>query len=200
MLRDLAYTVIYVGDIERSILFYRDVIGIPVDYTAPGWVQFKSDGAALVLHPKLENQSITGEGRVHITFRVDDLGAVHSALTARGVQFAAPPSTVGFGKHATLFDPDGNAIDLIEWGQPNEARPVTDETIVNDILSKTPDAMQVLEEHSIRICGGCIVLLNASMREVGEFSGLSAAETAAMVDDMNKKLKGGNESGTQTHH
>lgn len=200
MLQDLAYTVIYVNDIDKSTAFYRDILGIPLDYAAPGWVQFKSHGAALVLHPKLEQQTNAGDAKVHITFRVDDLGAIYSALTARAVRFAAPPATVGFGKHATLFDPDNNAIDLIEWAKPHQARIVTDETIVNDILSKTPEAMEILEEHSIRICGGCIVLLNASMREVGEFSGLSRAETATMVENMNEKLQGTNESPTQAHH
>ncbi len=188
MLSDLAFTIIYVSDIDKSTAFYRDVLGVPFDYAVPGWVQFKSRGAALVLHPRLEHQSNQGDAKVHITFRVDDLDAAYADLTARSVRFAAPPATVGFGKHATLFDPDGNAIDLIEWGKPHGARVVTDETVVNDIVSKSPKAMEVLEEHSIRICGGCIVLLNASMREVGEFSGLSPAETSAMVEEMNTKL------------
>lgn len=191
MLRDLAYTVIYVGDIDKSTAFYRDILAIPLDFAAPGWVQFKSRGAALVLHPKLEHQSNASDAKVHITFRVEDLNAVYAALTSRGVQFAAPPATVGFGKHTTLFDPDGNAIDLIEWAKPNEARVVTIDTIVNDIIGKTPEAMEILEEHSIRICGSCIVLLNASMREVGEFSGLSPAETSTMVEEMNSNLQGG---------
>lgn len=191
MLSDLAYTVIYVNDLNASITFYRDVLGIPLDYAAPGWVQFKSRGAALVLHPKLEHQIDGHDARVHITFRIDDLSAVYASLSSRAVRFAAPPATTGFGKHATLFDPDGNAIDLIEWAKPNEARVVTNDTRVNDIVSKTPEAMEILEEHSIRICGGCIVLLNASMREVGEFSGLSPAETATMVEEMNSKLQGG---------
>ena len=191
MLFDLAYTVVYVSDMDKSIAFYRDVLGIPLDYAAPGWVQFKSHGAALVLHPRLEHQSNASDAQVHITFRVDDLNAVYADLIARAVRFAAPPATVGFGKHATLFDPDGNAIDLIEWAKSNEARAVTHATIVNDLVSKTPEAMEVLEEHSIRICGGCIILLNASMREAAEFSGLSPAETGVMVEEMNEKLKGG---------
>ena len=122
MLSDLAYTVIYVSDIDQSTAFYRDVLGIPLDYAAPGWVQFKSRGAALVLHPKLEHQSSASDAKVHITFRVDDLNAVYATLTTRAVRFAAPPATVGFGKHATFFDPDGNAIDLIEWAKLGEGR------------------------------------------------------------------------------
>src|SRR5574341_1941239 len=104
MLQDLAYTIIYVSDIDRSTTFYRDVLGIPLDYAVPGWTQFKSRGAALVLNPKLEHQSNHGEQKVHITFRVDDLTAVYDKLIAQSVQFVAPPATIGFGKHATLYD------------------------------------------------------------------------------------------------
>ncbi len=190
MLRDLAYTVIYVSDIEKSTVFYRDVLGIPLDYSVPGWTQFKSRGAALVLHPRLEHQPNSGETHVHITFRVDDLDTTYAKLAAQSVRFLAPPATVGFGKHATLLDPDGNAIDLIEWSKPQPARAVTSETIVNDIVSKSPEAMEALEDHGIRICGGCIVLLNASVSETAEYSGLSAKESSALVDELNEKMSG----------
>jgi lactoylglutathione lyase len=187
MLRDLAFTVIYVSDMDKSTTFYRDVLGIPLDYGVPGWTQFKSRGAALVLRPKVKKKSNHGEQEVHITFRVDDLAAAYAELTTRSVQFLAPPATIGFGKHATLYDPDGHAIDLIEWAQP-QARVVTGETIVNDIVSKSPDAMEALEDHGIRICGGCIVLLNATVSATAEYSGLSPSESSDLVEELNKKL------------
>ncbi len=120
-----------------------------------------------------------------------DLDAEYQRLAAQSVRFLAPPAKVAFGKHATLLDPDGNPIDLIEWQAPMEARSVSDQTIVNDILSRAPEAMEVLEDHGIRICGGCIVLLNASVRETAEYSGLSAAETSAMVEELDEKIAGG---------
>ncbi len=51
--------------------------------------------------------------------------------------------------------------------------------------------MEVLEDHGIRICGGCIVLLNASVRETAEYSGLSAAEASKMVEELDEKIAGG---------
>ena len=188
MLQDLAYTVIYVSDIDKSTAFYRDVLGIPVDYVVPGWTQFKSRGAALVLHSKLEHQSNQAEQKVHVTFRVDDLDLVHKKLTVQSVRFLAPPATAGFGKHATFFDLDGNAIDLVEWAKPQQVHPVTSETIVNDIVSKSPEAMEAFEDHGIRICGGCIVLLNATVNETAEYSGLSPNESSELVKDLNEKL------------
>ncbi len=197
MFDDLAYVIVYVNDMAKSTTFYRDVLGIPLDYAAPGWTQFKSRGAALVLHPKVAahetpagvgGQAAANGNATHLAFRVDDLDAAYRKLSAQSVKFLAPPATAGFGKHVTLFDPEGNAIDLIEWAKPHEARVVSDATIVNDILAKSPEAMEVFEEHGIRICGGCIVLLNASVRETAEYSGLLPTESSTLVEELNEKL------------
>jgi predicted enzyme related to lactoylglutathione lyase len=189
MLDHLAYTIIYVDDLEKCTAFYRDVLNVPFDYAVPGWAQFKSSGAALVLHPKLAHQkSQLQNSLVHITFRVDDLDAVYRELVAKSVRFVAPPAQVSFGKHATLLDPEENQIDLIEWATPNQARVISDATIVNDIIAKSPEAMGVFEEHGIHICGGCIVLLNASVRGTAEYSGLSPRETSELIEELNEKL------------
>jgi lactoylglutathione lyase len=189
MLQDLAYTIVYVDDVEKSTAFYRDVLGIPLEYSVNGWTQFKSNGASLVLHPKTDASSAPG-GRVRMTFRVLDIDGIYRNLSERGVSFLAPPATASFGKHATLFDPDGNAIDLIEWKSTPSAEVVSDQTTVNDVLVRSPEAMEVLEEHGIRICGGCIVLLNGSVRETAEYSGLSSNETSELVEELNEKLHG----------
>jgi predicted enzyme related to lactoylglutathione lyase len=189
MLDHLAYTIIYVDDLEKCTAFYRDVLNVPFDYAVPGWAQFKSSGAALVLHPKLAHQkSQLQNSLVHITFRVDDLDAVYRELVAKSVRFIAAPATVGFGKHATLLDPEDNQIDLIEWATPNAGRVISDTTIVNDILAQSPDAMEVFEHHGIHICGGCIVLLNASVRGTAEYSGLSARQAAELVKELNEQV------------
>lgn len=189
MMEHLAYTVVYVDDMEKCATFYRDVLGIPLDYAIEGWTQFMSSGAALVLHPKTARQKSQPQGSaVHIAFRVNDLDAVYRNLLAQSVRFLAPPAIVRFGKHATLLDPEDNPIDLIEWTSPNQARAISDATIVNDIITQSPDTMEVLENHGIRICGGCIILLNASVRETAEYSGLSPVETSTLVEELNEKV------------
>ena len=103
------------------------------------------------------------------------------------MKFGAPPAEADFGKHATLMDPDGNEIDLLEWKQA-PVTPVTENSTVNDIINQHPETMEVFEEHGIRICGGCIVLLNGSIQETADYSGLSASETNQMVGELNEKV------------
>ncbi len=188
-LRDLAFTILYVDDVERATRFYRDVVGLPLASNSPGWVQFDTNGAALVLHPKLADQNGAEHSgqRTHFAFRVDDLDAECERLAAKQVQFASPPASADFGKHATFLDPEGNAIDLLEWKQA-PAVPVTSNTVVNDIINNHPETMEVFEDHGIRICGGCLVLLNAPVYETAEYSGLDAEESSELVQELNDKL------------
>ncbi len=188
-LHDLAYTILYIDDVERATQFYRDVVGLQIAFSAPGWVQFNTTGAALVLHPRLPAQTdAPRDGQTtHLAFRVDDLDGEYQRLTAQQVQFVAPPASADFGKHATFLDPDGNAIDLLEW-KNMPAAPVTANSVVNSIISNHPETMEVFENHGIRICGGCLVLLNAPVYETAEYSGLDTQESSALVEELNEKL------------
>jgi hypothetical protein len=89
------------------------------------------------------------------------------------------------------FDFCGRCGTRFASAEPNIEIVVTDKTMVNDILAQSPEAMQVLEDHGIRICGGCIVLLNSSVRQTAEYSGLAPTETSALVEELNEKIRGG---------
>jgi lactoylglutathione lyase len=194
MLRDLDYAIIYVSDLDASTAFYRDILGIPIAHVSKGWVQFKSNGTALVLHARTNGVKSSNGNAVHLSFRVDDLDSVYKELAGKGVKFLTPPEKAQFGKLVTLCDPEDNQIDLIEWdlSSASEESPhkdlVTDRTVVNDVLQRSPESMGVLEEHGIRICGGCIVLLNSSVRETAEYSGLSTGEASRLVEELNEKV------------
>ena len=40
---------INVQNAERSIEFYRDVVGFPLKFESPGWTEFATEGATLAL-------------------------------------------------------------------------------------------------------------------------------------------------------
>jgi len=44
------YAMVFVSDMDRSVAFYRDVIGLPMKFQSPGWTEFSTEGATLVLH------------------------------------------------------------------------------------------------------------------------------------------------------
>lgn len=106
-----------VSDVATAVTFYRDVLGLPEEFSAPqyGWAQFRLGDVPFCLY-----QTGMGGGQgtpgacdsVHLT--VDDIDAAYEILRARG---AAVPEGIQRGNDGTAFfdlaDPDGNIIKII---------------------------------------------------------------------------------------
>jgi lactoylglutathione lyase len=44
------YCIILVSSMPRSVAFYRDVVGMPLRFESPDWIEFNTDGATWALH------------------------------------------------------------------------------------------------------------------------------------------------------
>ena len=133
-----------VSDMDRSLRFYRDILGLPVtadwetsaDYLAritgfPGaklriaFVTLPGDQIKLELIQDLEPAGLAGvlptnvPGAGHICFRVDDIWSTYESLRAQGVHFKSEPieitSIANAGARGVyLTDPDGITFELIQ--------------------------------------------------------------------------------------
>lgn len=116
------YIVIYVSDMERSTAFYRDILGLPLRFTTPGWTEFDLGGIKLALHRSGAGTAPEQVGRppagiAHLAFVVQDIQAVYEDLRARGVSFSmAPERQVTGNTLAVLHDPDGFGITIQQQG------------------------------------------------------------------------------------
>jgi catechol 2,3-dioxygenase-like lactoylglutathione lyase family enzyme len=118
----LGVVMITVSDMERSVAFYRDTLGLPLRFQSPEWSEFATEGVTLALHgggaPRT-GAPVGGPpqaGRVSTGWGVDDLAAVYAALKAKGVRFVMEPTTrEGEGIRLAVFlDPDGCALSLAQ--------------------------------------------------------------------------------------
>ncbi len=112
------YVIVYVSDMQRSTAFYRDVLGLPLKFTSPGWTEFNTGSTTIALHATGDQKLPPHQGRppagqAHIGFIVDDLQSAYEQLKAQDVYFSLPPQkqTSGFIL-AVLHDPDGLGITL----------------------------------------------------------------------------------------
>ena len=126
---EIFHTGLTVSDLDRSIAFYRDVLGLelvsswesaqPYLRTVVGFPDAELRIALLRL-PKtaagrsghhielLEYRSPRGErgdartcnpGNVHVSFVVDDLDAAYAELAAKGVRFKSAPVEIDHGRN-----------------------------------------------------------------------------------------------------
>jgi predicted enzyme related to lactoylglutathione lyase len=106
-----------VTDVDRSVAFYRDVLGIPFLFRVPGQPMafFDCDGVRLYLGVP-ESEDFHSRGVLYFT--VDDIDEAHRALMERGVAFRDAPHVVHRAEDAELrmaffTDPDGNHLALM---------------------------------------------------------------------------------------
>jgi lactoylglutathione lyase len=123
----LLHTMIRVGDLERSIAFYTEVLGMHVlrrrDYPEGkftlAFVGYgdESETAVIELTHNWEVASYElGNGFGHIAIAVDDIHQACERIRARGGVITREPGPMKHGTTVIAFvrDPDGYAIELIE--------------------------------------------------------------------------------------
>ena len=50
MFNQIDYTMVIVSDMQRSVEFYRDKLGIPLKFQSPDWTEFATGTTTLALH------------------------------------------------------------------------------------------------------------------------------------------------------
>ena len=123
----LLHTMLRVGDLERSIAFYTDILGMRLlrrkDY--PGgrftlaFVGYgdESDHTVLELTHNWDTSSYDiGSGYGHIALGVDDIVGVCDQSRAKGGKVVREPGPMKNGTTVIAFveDPDGYKVELIE--------------------------------------------------------------------------------------
>lgn len=116
--RNIHHVSLIVSDTEKSLGFYRDILGLtPIERPPLGfpgaWLQVGGQQIHLLELPNpdpVDGRPGHGGRDRHLAFAVDDLEELDARLAAHGV-----PCTRSRSGRAALFcrDPDGNAVELI---------------------------------------------------------------------------------------
>jgi uncharacterized glyoxalase superfamily protein PhnB len=112
------WPLLFVQDIDRSLVFYRDQLGFALARRADDangklfWCRLERGGASIMLQQAdAEDGPAEGRGRgVAFYFICDDADAMHAELNSRGMQLDRP--TIAYYGMKQLFvpEPDGYAI------------------------------------------------------------------------------------------
>ena len=123
----LLHTMLRVGDLEKSVAFYTDVLGMQLlrrkDY-APGrftlaFLGYGNEKEHTVLeltHNWDTEHYDLGNGYGHIALGVQDIQATCAGIADRGGRLVREPGPMKHGSTVIAFleDPDGYKVELIE--------------------------------------------------------------------------------------
>jgi len=107
----LRYTILFVSDLDRSIRFYRDALGLKLASDDRDQADFDGGGIRLTLHQAHSDaphhSPPTRVGSVRLGFHVDRLDPVHDRLIRADTRCLQPPETRMGVRMALYEDPDG---------------------------------------------------------------------------------------------
>jgi len=123
MVKKLLHTRYRVSDLEKTVSFYRDVLGLELTrrHTSPRGSQlvfFKAPGS----EEEIEICKFDGSGEVkvgyditHLAFEVEDLDGFAKQAAAKGYPLSDGPTPTGSGSVIAFIDaPEGYEIELIQ--------------------------------------------------------------------------------------
>jgi lactoylglutathione lyase len=132
----ILHTMLRVGNLERSIAFYREALGMQL-FSSREYPEGKFTLAFLGYGQNPEHAEIelthnwgvakydVGTGYGHVALGVDDIHAVCTQVRSAGGTVTREPGPMKHGKTVIAFvvDPDGYKIELIEESSRSRATP-----------------------------------------------------------------------------
>lgn len=116
MIDGIAGVTIWTSDLDRLVGFYQDTLGLQIHKHHGDYVNFVFGDVRLNLglHDQVSGPS-RDPYRVMVHLSVSGIHDVHRRLVERGVEFIRPPEQESWGGWvATLLDPDGNILQLLQ--------------------------------------------------------------------------------------
>ncbi len=124
MVKKLLHTRYRVRDLEKTVSFYRDVLGLEEIRR-----QTSGRGSQLVFLKAPDSDEdieickfdesgpvVVGPDLTHLAFEVDDLERFAKEAAAKGYPLSDGPHSSGIGKIAFIDAPEGYEIELIDRG------------------------------------------------------------------------------------
>lgn len=122
--KKLLHTRYRVNDIERSVKFYQDALGLGVSrrHTSPRGAQLvflatpnSDEEIELCQMPAGAEPVKVQSDLTHLAFEVDDLDAFAASLKARGYELSDGPTRTSSGSVIAFIDaPEGYEVELIQ--------------------------------------------------------------------------------------
>jgi methylmalonyl-CoA/ethylmalonyl-CoA epimerase len=102
-----------VRNLEQSISFYRDKLGINLRMQIPGFAFLDTGAVSVILSEELAKKSASVAGATEVIFTVEDVRGATDALKKQAVTFSHEPHQVNGPMWAANFtDPDGHLLTL----------------------------------------------------------------------------------------
>ena len=116
-IKKVGNVILAVKDLDKSLAFYHELIGLPIKNQRRSWIDLGTSGALISLHPAsltAEHIGSSLDNGITIGFLVGDVNSAVEELKSKGVKIYREISEREAGKNAIVLDPDDYLISLFE--------------------------------------------------------------------------------------
>ena len=106
------------SDMDRSVAFYRRLLGREPRFASTHWAEFEVGGTAFGIHWGEGRSILPGDpggawAGATVSFRVEDIDQAAAALREWNVPVVGEIDRQPWGNQLTVRDPDGNLVKLV---------------------------------------------------------------------------------------
>jgi lactoylglutathione lyase len=106
---ELAYIIKFVTDMDKSIKFYRDILGLRIKMQSDKWTEFDTGATILALHLTTEKKIA---GNIQLGFSTKNIDEAIAELRSKNVEIPSEPRSLHGVKLAEFIDGDGSPCTL----------------------------------------------------------------------------------------
>jgi predicted enzyme related to lactoylglutathione lyase len=105
--------VFYTNNLEKTIPFYRDIVGLNIEYIQEGkFASFKFENGRLGIKQAKEKREISGHQTVFI--EIEDIAKIYNEFKGKGVIFLKELTQENWATNFSFLDPDGNKVQFMK--------------------------------------------------------------------------------------
>jgi lactoylglutathione lyase len=112
--KKIGSVILIVSEMEKSLVFYKDILGLPIKSQSEDWTEIFVKGTVLAMQPAENKTKLKTGISMLVGFMVSDLETNVKKLKENKVKFFKESKEEPFGKHAIIEDPDGHLISIAE--------------------------------------------------------------------------------------
>ena len=116
-IKKLGNVILAVKDLDKSLEFYHEIIGLPIRNQRRTWIDLGTSGAIISLHPAsltAEHIGSSIENGITLGFLVGDIKSSVEELKSKGIKIYREIVEREAGKNAIVLDPDDYLVSLFE--------------------------------------------------------------------------------------
>ena len=114
IIENIAFISWPVTDMERAVIFYKNLFRVDPIFQQSDWAEFKIQGQHLALHLEPSMTGSASTPRSALYFGATSIETSVENLKTRGISFDEPIQVFPYGKLIRFKDPDGNLLGLYE--------------------------------------------------------------------------------------